>query len=671
MSKLKTLIRGLATERGLEIDEDELDMLGLADDEDDESGSGPPSPDLVLSQDLPGEAAGQVEIFLAADSTATVPAVEKDDLMWYPIIREGQWAVRPGAQGKKKRVPLKIIAGHSTNQRRQIGLQDLKDAFDDEAIQHVTVPSSHGNTLFENQGFIKGMEIVDGSVKDKKSKKDVKVKVLMGGYHITEPDAKAKMQRGTFANRSAGILYDYVNTETGTKYPAVVEHVALTNKPWITGMASFGRKLTASPALSIVGLSLSDEGPDTHEYKLSLSAESELSEDDSDFLAQESSDWSKEGSPSWLRARVNDILSEARSKKVQAWRDARAAGAAPGMPVAYLDYDYPPSYRCCEAKPGMALISDGYGDDANHWSAPITVKDGAVELGEFTKWSALKKAFIPDDRPAPEPQALPLAKDEEATITPKTTLQLAQQARRARVTSASTSVTTSDKTDNNPREVVTQDMAQNNGNGSTLQLSEEAERIVQAAEARAKAAEERAEKLSEKVERLTGTVQGGTVKEYIAHLKDPVKGLGLSEEKGFGGVLSTISELMLADDGEPAVQGDCFAVDGNSTGELTLSDAIKRIFGALEKAQEGKAKLGDQLAEPADKGKPKEGETDKETLDEGKPPAGETDGEKLSAPEKVAAMAADNPAMAALLGGVPAPPAKAAPTTTTTKEGGN
>lgn len=137
------------------------------------------------------------------------------------------------------------------------------------------------------------------------------------------------------------------------------------------------------------------------------------------------------------------------------------------------------------------------------------------------------------------------------------------------------------------------------GGTGTEHLSEEAQRAIQAAEERARQAEERATKLSERVERLTGTVQSGTVKEYLGWLRSD-EGLGLSEDRGFGGVLSEIEQQMLADDGEPALQGDHFAQDGNTSGELSYSEGLKRIFGALHKATEGKKRLGEALSQPAD-----------------------------------------------------------------------
>lgn len=661
--KLATFLSKLASDNGIELDDEDLAQLeGLP--------GGPPSVSGdVLSIPIPGRAAGEVEIYLAADSTTVEKPVEtKDNLMWYPIIREGQWAVRPGTQGAKKKVPLRVIAGHSKNQRKEIGLQDLLDAHNDQAIQHVTVPSSHNNTTLENQGFVDAMKIVDGKVQDKKTKTEVKVKVLLGGYRITEPETKGKLERGTIANRSAGILYDYVNTETGKTYPAVIEHVALTNKPWITGMVSFGRKLSEG-GIETIGMSLSDDAPfeSDEEYAQVLSLS--LSDEDTDFLADAGITWDKENSPNWLRKQVDTRLSEARSKKM---RSRKENGAV-------LYDDYPPYYRCVEAKPGTALISDSYGDDANFWVAPITLVDGEVDLSEFSKWSPVKKAYVADDRPAPSKDKLPL--DQNGNINGNgapakeqlSRLELAQRDRRLRG-----GLKLDTNKDNNPPRGGG-NMAGENG-ASLSDLSPEAQRLVQEAEARAAAAEGKVTKLSEQVQRLTGTVQSGSVKDYLSWLKSDV-GLGLSEERGFGGVLVEVEQQMLADDGEPALQSEHFATDANKEGTLTLSEGIKRLFEAMHKATEGKKRLGEVLSEPADPaadeveldehGKPKldaegkpilkakpEGGTNADETG-GKPPAGEPDETKLSTDERVAKIATMSPAMAGVIGGVPKEPAGA------------
>src|SRR4051812_32210089 len=113
MMGLRDLLTKLAGDNGIELDDEELDSLGLSDDEE---------ISVDLSDILPGNAAGQVELFLETPAGATE---QVGDLIWEPIAREGQWALRPDGRGGKKRVPLKIVAGHSKNQRREIGLQDV------------------------------------------------------------------------------------------------------------------------------------------------------------------------------------------------------------------------------------------------------------------------------------------------------------------------------------------------------------------------------------------------------------------------------------------------------------------------------------------------------------------------------------------------------------------
>lgn len=652
-----TLLRKLGTEHGIEIEDAELAELGLSEEEEHQDAP----PDDVLSVPLPGEASGAVELFLGGASTSTVDGQERDGLMWYPIIREGQWAVRPGATGTKRKVPLKVIPGSSKNQRREIGLKDLLDAFNDKAIEYVTVPSSHNNTTLENQGFIRAMKIVDGTVKDRKTNKDVKVKVLMGGYDFTEPDTKSKVERGTVASRSAGILYDYVNTETGKTYPVVIEHVALTNKPWITGMQSFGRKLNASQELETVALSLSDDEPAVEEVVEALSIEAS-DDSDPDFLAQGEEIWSDVGSLQWVQSEADKALSALREQHRLAMRAQLPDNSWLDVGDRFPYWNVRNVVAASQAA-GKILVSDGWGNAAVEWVVPYTIKDNELQLQSITDWKKVRTVKVEDEAgpSAEEEQTGSAGSDAKDTPTgvkasdlpaddPRGRIKLAQQARRKRAGSESSSKET---TTTHPRGG--EHMAGEEQNGA-LVLSEDAQRVIQEAEARARAAEERAESLSQQVTRMSGSVQKREVDDYIAELKNA----NFDEEHGFGGVLVEIRELMLADDGEPAVQGEHFAQDGNTTGELTLSDAIKRIFGAFKRTEEGKLALGEALSQPSDGGekkdktddteiKPKEGETD--LGDDGKPKAtdGENEGDKT--PEQLAdELVTEDPIIAERLG---------------------
>lgn len=175
---------------------------------------------------------------------------DADNLIWAPVLRSGMLACRPGAGGEKKREPLVFVPGKASDPRKEIGLENLVEAFYDGAIQHVTIPTSHDNGVLDNTGFIRGLKIVD-------SQKLPGEKVLLAAHDFRDPTVRQKVQLGTVANRSCGILYDYVNTETGKTYPQALEHVALTNKPWVTGMAAYGES-TFSDEREVVPMLLAD-----------------------------------------------------------------------------------------------------------------------------------------------------------------------------------------------------------------------------------------------------------------------------------------------------------------------------------------------------------------------------------------------------------------------------
>jgi hypothetical protein len=461
--KLREWLTGMAKESGIELDEDDFDSIGLVGDD----------PEVDLSDVLPGKASGQVELFLA---TPTGSTVEDGDLIWEPIARAGQWALRPDGKGGKKRIPLKIVAGRSKNQRREIGLQDVVDAFDDEAIEHVTVPETHENKPTENHGYIKGLKIVEGKFKG------TPTKFLMGAYDFTEPATKDKVRRGSVPSRSAGFLYDYERTDTGKRYAVVLEHVALTPKPWLRGMPRFGRKLEAADDLPIATLTLADEGPTEVEYTEALEQEQE----EADFLA--------------------------------------------------------------ESKPEVE-----------------------INITNLT------------DPPDP--------------------LQVAQALRHER---------SEKKTTDNEPPRGGGNMAGNDT--GTFQLSDEARAEMQKLQDELDAQKKRNETLSEQVDKLVGTANVNSTAQFIAELKT----MGLSEERGFSGMLVEIEQVMLADDGGAALQAEHFADDKNKDGVLTVSDAMRRVFGALKTAEGSTLKLGEAIPSPTEK-------LDDPDAPDGKPPKGNED----------------------------------------------
>jgi phage I-like protein len=182
------------------------------------------------------------EMFFANESAAQM---ESDSFVWKPIIREGEWKFSPSANGPVDK-PIKVVRdGQSDRKKLIISMAELKENFEAGAVEHVTIPASHADTVLENTGFIRKLRITED---------DQGRAVLEAGMEFTEPDVKEKALRGTIANTSAGILYDYVHKETGNKFRSVLAHAALTNRPWLNGMKPFGIN-ASEDNLEIIGFS--------------------------------------------------------------------------------------------------------------------------------------------------------------------------------------------------------------------------------------------------------------------------------------------------------------------------------------------------------------------------------------------------------------------------------
>ncbi len=166
------------------------------------------------------------EMFFDAEAQGAPVSVDEQGLMWKPVLRTGVWNVGPNGQ------PLRVVAGRSTNPQAVIGLQDIVDNYEAGAVEHVTVPVTHNDTVEENRGFVKGLKIAASA--------DGQTHYLMAGHQITEPDTAGKIKRGTIANTSVGLEFDYVRKEDGKKFPIILRHVALTNRPWINRLTPFG-----------------------------------------------------------------------------------------------------------------------------------------------------------------------------------------------------------------------------------------------------------------------------------------------------------------------------------------------------------------------------------------------------------------------------------------------
>ena len=180
------------------------------------------------------------ELFLSEAGEAEV----EDNLVWKPIMREGTWKFSPGAGGAVQKPITVVKSGKSDAENLILSMSELKKNFESGAVEHVTIPASHKDTVLENTGFIRKLRFT----KDEQGRT-----VLEAGMDFTEPDVKEKALRGTIANTSAGVLFDYIHKESGKRFRSVLAHAALTNRPWLNGMKPFG--VNASDDLKVLGFS--------------------------------------------------------------------------------------------------------------------------------------------------------------------------------------------------------------------------------------------------------------------------------------------------------------------------------------------------------------------------------------------------------------------------------
>ena len=191
------------------------------------------------------------EMFFSEQETP----VEDNGLIWKTILREGQWVLSPGPGQKPQPKPITVVTnGRSDGKRLVISMEELKRNFDAGAVEHVTVPVSHADKVTENTGYVRDLKF---------GKDHMGRTTLLAGLDFTEPDIREKVRRGTIANISSGILFDYAEKERGQKFAAVLGHAALTNKPWLNGMPPFGIEASETEGLQVLAFSEESNDPAT------------------------------------------------------------------------------------------------------------------------------------------------------------------------------------------------------------------------------------------------------------------------------------------------------------------------------------------------------------------------------------------------------------------------
>lgn len=152
----------------------------------------------------------------------------KDGLIWKAICKTGTLALSPGPGQMDMEQPLHLTADL---------FREIKRSVEERAFPYVTVPETHNNGVLENTGYVRAVDIRPST----DPADPPGTEVLWAAIDFTEPEVREKALRGSIADTSIGVKFNYRNKRTGKLYPAALEHVALTNQPWVDGLIPFGQ----------------------------------------------------------------------------------------------------------------------------------------------------------------------------------------------------------------------------------------------------------------------------------------------------------------------------------------------------------------------------------------------------------------------------------------------
>jgi hypothetical protein len=226
-----------------------------------------------------------VEMGVSDVLTLASPKSEKDDdgYIVKTLLRTGEWKYWPNGLKKDLKIDKKF-------------LEEVVEAFDAGVVPHVTIPfNSHDDgDMTKNVGFVREVWI-------ERSRRDKSRWLLKGKLEFTEPDVKAKVERGTYPDVSVFVdLRGTRDPETEKVWPKVMKHATITHRPFVSQMND--KKLAAISGGN-------DSGLGTWELDIDNEVEADLAAMFGNFAGasgevayDETEDWDT------IRQRVGDVI---------------------------------------------------------------------------------------------------------------------------------------------------------------------------------------------------------------------------------------------------------------------------------------------------------------------------------------------------------------------------
>jgi hypothetical protein len=299
-----------------------------------------------------------IELNFDSPAEVTEQRLGEERVIWKDILPEGKFPLMPGVGGRK--IPFEVVpTGESSLADRRISMQDLIESYDQKAFPSgVTIPDGHpkvgpdGNledSALNNTGYVNGLRVV------KKNDKHV----LQAALGFTEPDVEGKVRRGSVPNVSSGVLFNWIRKSDARKFPAALNHVALTKVPWIDGLEPFKRVFASDEISEAVVVQFDDE-----EVKKESGAEVI---------------WNEIDGSNWLRTAVNTALNPQPEPGLE---------GMPQMTKPFYDVMDVAAVR------KLALVTEFYKGDTKQWVVPFDISDDKVTISPSTRWVEGQQALI-------------------------------------------------------------------------------------------------------------------------------------------------------------------------------------------------------------------------------------------------------------------------------------
>jgi hypothetical protein len=476
------------------------------------------------------------EVHLAGTETQQVNGKIRKE-----ILRTGHWPVIPTLAGTQKR-PLTIIRdGKSDRASGVIALTELVDNFK-RVGQRVQIPltdddNDHKNTIRLNTGFVTDIWIEDKGENDSR---------LVAEMDFTEKEVEEKVLKGTYADVSCGIPWEF--SSRGERIGSYLEHVAITNRPFIDGLGPFF-------------LALSDGDNQSYEREV-IHFSAPGVEPPAPPEPQQ-----PPAPPAPPEIRIVDPYGGLSLREIE----------EQGLSI--LPAEMQETFRVIDVKAkGIVVTSD---EQKQTWLVPFKVEDGKLAPSlEGWAWQKYEGEAKPSEEQKPpdpsqppvEPPAPP-AKPEASG--PEGDLEAARTLRRQRLGEAVTAANQYPTKEGN--------MPLSREELERLNLSDmpEGQRAV-------------FQKLIDENSDLAMSSKEGSVNERITELEN----LGF---KGHPGALKLYRRVMLGDDGGPAVV--VLSDDGKQKESLTALSILDMFIEAI-KGADGKVVLSDQAHLVPDDQKP-------------------------------------------------------------------